>query len=83
MYQHLPLQKPLKFTQIGIFGLEINHLATLYRLNANFPDTLTAAKLPPNFPSEEVGEVDRLSETGLPDGIFQTKKLNLVTLAVA
>jgi hypothetical protein len=29
MYQHLPLQEPPKFTQIGIFGLKINHLATL------------------------------------------------------
>jgi hypothetical protein len=30
IYQHLPLQDPPKFTQIGIFGLKINHLATLY-----------------------------------------------------
>jgi hypothetical protein len=29
MYQHLPLQEPLKFTQIGIFGLKTNPLATL------------------------------------------------------
>jgi hypothetical protein len=29
MYQHLPLQDPPKFTQIGIFGLKICHLATL------------------------------------------------------
>jgi hypothetical protein len=27
--QHLPLQDPTKFTQIGIFGLKIYHLATL------------------------------------------------------
>jgi hypothetical protein len=26
--QHLPLQDPLKFTQIGIVGLKIYHLAT-------------------------------------------------------
>jgi hypothetical protein len=29
MYHHLPLQESPKFTQIGIFGLKINHLATL------------------------------------------------------
>jgi hypothetical protein len=27
--QHLPLQDPQKFTQIGIFGLKLCHLATL------------------------------------------------------
>jgi hypothetical protein len=30
--QLLPLQNPKKFTQIGIFGLEICHLATLTRV---------------------------------------------------
>jgi hypothetical protein len=29
LYQYLPLQDPPKFTQIGIFGLKIYHLATL------------------------------------------------------
>jgi hypothetical protein len=29
IYQHLPLQKPPKFTQILIFGLKLYHLATL------------------------------------------------------
>jgi hypothetical protein len=29
IYQHLPLQDPPKFTQIWIFGLKTNHLATL------------------------------------------------------
>jgi hypothetical protein len=29
IFQHLPLQDPPKFTQIGIFGLKTNHLATL------------------------------------------------------
>jgi hypothetical protein len=29
MYQQLPFEGPLKFTQIGIFGLKTNHLATL------------------------------------------------------
>jgi hypothetical protein len=28
IYQHLPLQDPPKFTQIGIFGLKKKHLAT-------------------------------------------------------
>jgi hypothetical protein len=29
IYLYLPLQDPLKFTQFGIFGLKICHLATL------------------------------------------------------
>jgi hypothetical protein len=29
LYQHLPLQDPPKFTQIGSFYLKICHLATL------------------------------------------------------
>jgi hypothetical protein len=29
IYQYYPLQDPPKFTQIGIFGLKENHLATL------------------------------------------------------
>jgi hypothetical protein len=29
--QHLPLHEPPKFTQIGIFGLKLCHLATLPR----------------------------------------------------
>jgi hypothetical protein len=28
IYQDFPLQGPQKFTQIGIFGLKTNHLAT-------------------------------------------------------
>jgi hypothetical protein len=33
-YQHFPFQGPPKFTQIAIFGLKINHLATLLRVSA-------------------------------------------------
>jgi hypothetical protein len=29
IYQHFPFQGPPKHTQIGIFGLKINHMATL------------------------------------------------------
>jgi hypothetical protein len=29
IYQHIPLQDTTNFTQIGIFGLKINHLATM------------------------------------------------------
>jgi hypothetical protein len=29
IYQHFPFQGPPKFTQIAIFGLKTNHLATL------------------------------------------------------
>jgi hypothetical protein len=45
IYQHTPLQDPPKFTQIGIFGLKICHLATLIQSgpcqpleNVFFPD---------------------------------------------
>jgi hypothetical protein len=30
IHQHLPLQDPPKFSQIWIFGLKTNHLATLF-----------------------------------------------------
>jgi hypothetical protein len=36
MYHHFPIYGPLKFTQIGIFGLKINHLATLLWMKAFF-----------------------------------------------
>jgi hypothetical protein len=29
IYQHIPLEDPLEFAQIGIFGLKICHLAAL------------------------------------------------------
>jgi hypothetical protein len=32
IFQHLPFKGPPKFTQIGIFGLKTNHLATLHLL---------------------------------------------------
>jgi hypothetical protein len=32
LYQRLPLEDPPKFTQIGIFGSKIDHLATLLPL---------------------------------------------------
>jgi hypothetical protein len=41
IYQHLPLQDPPKFTQIGIFGLKICHLATLAAMGR------VAQRLPP------------------------------------
>jgi hypothetical protein len=39
MYQHFPLQDPSKFTQIGIFGLKMCHLATMLQTTEYFPDT--------------------------------------------
>jgi hypothetical protein len=33
IYQHLPFEDRIKFTQVGIFGLKIYHLATLYLLS--------------------------------------------------
>jgi hypothetical protein len=40
MYQHLPLEDPPKFTQIGIFGWKTCHLATLL-------DTIVPKSQPP------------------------------------
>jgi hypothetical protein len=37
-YQHLPLQDPPKFTQIGIFGLKIYHLATLLDMSRHLSE---------------------------------------------
>jgi hypothetical protein len=34
---NLPLQDPTKFTQIAIFGLKIDHMATLVYRNKCFP----------------------------------------------
>jgi hypothetical protein len=34
MFEHLPLHAPAKFTQFGILGLKINHLATLTYIRA-------------------------------------------------
>jgi hypothetical protein len=36
VYQHLQLQDPPKFTQIWIFGLKTNHLATLNTTSQKF-----------------------------------------------
>jgi hypothetical protein len=33
IYQHLPFKGPPQFTQIGIFVLKTNHLATLLRID--------------------------------------------------
>jgi hypothetical protein len=41
-YQHRPLQDPPKFTQIGIFGLKIYHLATLVWRTKVFSSCLVA-----------------------------------------
>jgi hypothetical protein len=43
--QHLPLQDPLKFTQIGTFGLKTNHLATQVRRRSSDRAWLTADAL--------------------------------------
>jgi hypothetical protein len=37
MYQHFPLQRPPKFTQIWIFGLEANYLASLVLSDVSVP----------------------------------------------
>jgi hypothetical protein len=37
IYRHLPLKGPPKFTQNGIFGLKLNHLATLADIREKAP----------------------------------------------
>jgi hypothetical protein len=32
IYQHFPFQGPPKYTQIGILGMKIYHLATLFQM---------------------------------------------------
>jgi hypothetical protein len=44
MVQYFPFQGPPKFTQIRIFGLKINHLATLFR-SPPFPSKRAVATL--------------------------------------
>jgi hypothetical protein len=36
IYQHFQFQGPPKYTQIGILGMKINHLATLIRKKIDF-----------------------------------------------
>jgi hypothetical protein len=51
LYQYLPLQDPPKCTQIGIFGLKINHLATLLLFAASMSlRKLICAHLCSTFP---------------------------------
>jgi hypothetical protein len=45
IYQYLPLLDPPKFTQIGIFGLKRNHLATLYTSPGANPTIACAVKI--------------------------------------
>jgi hypothetical protein len=39
IYQHFPFKGPPKYTKIGIFGLKINHLATLVGCHFETPRT--------------------------------------------
>jgi hypothetical protein len=48
IYQHLPFQVPPTFTQIGIFGLKIYHLATLVFSISQFRLNFTVSS-PPHF----------------------------------
>jgi hypothetical protein len=41
--QHLPLQDPTKFTQIGIFGLKMCHMATLTSFISTSGSNLTTS----------------------------------------
>jgi hypothetical protein len=36
VYYHFPFKGPQIYTQIGIFGMKINHMATLCNLNISY-----------------------------------------------
>jgi hypothetical protein len=44
IYEHFPLQGPPKYTQIGIFGHKINHLATLFKTINFYPSYFARRK---------------------------------------
>jgi hypothetical protein len=62
LYQHLRLQDPPKFTQIGIFGLKMCHLANLSRkvvssvLGTYLGQALPGCSLLTGFSAEVLGE---------------------------
>jgi hypothetical protein len=64
IFIHFPIYGPPKFTQIGIFGLKINHLATL------FPSSFLTFKLKKNFEIVQVSseiinmDVQKISKVG-------------------
>jgi hypothetical protein len=50
IYQHLSLQDPPKFTQIGILGLKICHLATLFAMKQLIRDLqISSLRCPISF----------------------------------
>jgi hypothetical protein len=82
--QHSPFQSPSKFTEIGIFGLKTNHLATLvftwiksWRIHGltgfNRIHDLTCFQC--LFPHGTCNAFQSL--TGLPDGLFSNQNSQL------
>jgi hypothetical protein len=56
------LQDPTKFTQIGIFGLKMYHLATLFQKRVCFPDISqdVVIKAQMNFNSLQGDQIGRI-----------------------
>jgi hypothetical protein len=74
-YQDLPLQDPTKFSQIGIFGLKTNHLATLldfinYSLT-NFP---TIAAIMSTLPPLRFGSKKRINQVFVVTRLTTTRR---------
>jgi hypothetical protein len=57
---------PQKFTQIGIFGSKINHLATLVMARMASSNLLHTSDFAGNF-------VETPTKPGLPDGLFSNQ----------
>jgi hypothetical protein len=68
------LQDPPKFTQIWIFGLKTNHLATLGRLPENNNNKTAAKKSKPEIPTLFAQPFLNSSPTKKGSSIFFRKK---------
>jgi hypothetical protein len=87
IYQHFPFQGPPKCIQMGIFGMKINHLATLshWSIDGRFFSIESTSIFPKRI--FEVGNGLKVTvnffpifcyfsgfPAGLPDGIFSNQK---------
>jgi hypothetical protein len=72
IYQHFPFQGPPKCTEIGIYGLKLNHLATLAWLSLFLGGGGTTSAAISGSGGSLVGDLDR---TGESDGVMMISTL--------
>jgi hypothetical protein len=70
--QHFPLLAPPKYTQIGIFGLKINHLATL---SSGMPLAFTVAPAQRKIRRHSDGNFGTANSFSKPDRGFRGRFL--------